>query len=38
VFPSLTVHENLLVGAHSRRTGVWDIDKVYELFPLLTRL
>lgn len=38
VFPSLTVHENLLVGAHSRRAGVWTVDKIYELFPLLARL
>jgi branched-chain amino acid transport system ATP-binding protein len=38
VFPSLTVHENLLVGGHSRREGIWNIDKVYELFPLLSRL
>ena len=38
VFPSLTVHENLMVGGHSRRTGLWTIDKVYELFPLLSRL
>jgi branched-chain amino acid transport system ATP-binding protein len=38
VFPSLTVNENLLVGAHSRRQGVWDLEKVYELFPLLSRL
>jgi len=38
VFPSLTVHENLLVGGHSRRKGIWTIDKVYELFPLLARL
>ncbi|MBN1629190.1 MAG: ABC transporter ATP-binding protein [Thermoleophilia bacterium] len=38
IFPSLTVHENLLVGAHSRRTGIWTVDKVYELFPLLARL
>jgi branched-chain amino acid transport system ATP-binding protein len=38
VFPSLTVHENLLVGGHSRRKGIWTIDKVYELFPLLSRL
>ena len=38
VFPSLTVHENLLVGAHSKRKGTWDIDKVLELFPLLARL
>jgi len=28
VFPSLTVHENLMVGGHSRRTGMWTIDKV----------
>jgi len=38
VFPSLTVHENLLVGGHSRRTGTWTLDKVYELFPMLSRL
>ena len=38
VFPSLTVNENLQVGAHARRTGAWTIDKVYELFPLLSRL
>jgi branched-chain amino acid transport system ATP-binding protein len=38
VFPSLTVRENLLVGGHSRRQGIWTIDKVYELFPLLARL
>jgi branched-chain amino acid transport system ATP-binding protein len=38
VFPSLTVNENLLVGAHSRRKGEWTLEKVYELFPLLSRL
>ena len=38
IFPSLSVHENLLVGAHSRRTGAWTTDKVYELFPLLGRI
>jgi branched-chain amino acid transport system ATP-binding protein len=38
VFPSLTVNENLQVGAHSRRTGIWTLDKVYQLFPLLSRL
>ena len=38
VFPSLTVHENLLVGAHTRRKGIWTVDKVYEVFPLLSRL
>jgi branched-chain amino acid transport system ATP-binding protein len=38
VFPSLTVHENLLVGGHSRRAGIWTLEKVYELFPMLSRL
>jgi branched-chain amino acid transport system ATP-binding protein len=38
VFPSLTVNENLMVGAHSKRSGLWTMDKVYELFPLLSRL
>jgi branched-chain amino acid transport system ATP-binding protein len=38
VFPSLTVNENLLVGAHSRRKGMWTLGKVYELFPLLQPL
>ncbi|MFH0917288.1 MAG: ABC transporter ATP-binding protein [bacterium] len=38
VFPSLSVNENLMVGAHSRRTGIWTIEKVFELFPLLSRL
>jgi branched-chain amino acid transport system ATP-binding protein len=38
VFPSLTVNENLMVGAHSKRSGLWSSDKVYELFPLLSRL
>jgi branched-chain amino acid transport system ATP-binding protein len=38
VFPSLTVNENLLVGAHSRRKGEWTLKEVYELFPLLSRL
>ncbi len=38
VFPSLTVNENLQVGAHSRRAGRWTMDEVYALFPLLSRL
>jgi branched-chain amino acid transport system ATP-binding protein len=38
VFPSLTVNENLMVGGHSKRSGLWTLDKVYELFPLLSRL
>jgi branched-chain amino acid transport system ATP-binding protein len=38
IFPSLSVHENLLVGARARRDGPWTIDRVYELFPLLQPL
>jgi branched-chain amino acid transport system ATP-binding protein len=38
VFPSLTVHENLLVGAYRSRPGQWTTDAIYELFPLLQPL
>lgn len=35
IFPSLSVEENLLVGAYSERPGAWTLDKVYGLFPIL---
>ena len=35
LFPSLTVEENLKVGAFARRTGPWNERRVYELFPVL---
>ncbi len=35
IFPSLTVDENLRVGARVGRSGVWTRDRIYELFPLL---
>jgi branched-chain amino acid transport system ATP-binding protein len=35
IFPSLTVEENLKVGAYSRRKGMWNLSKVYSLFPML---
>jgi branched-chain amino acid transport system ATP-binding protein len=38
LFPSLTVSENLRIGAHLRRQGEWTIERVVELFPLLARL
>jgi branched-chain amino acid transport system ATP-binding protein len=38
VFPSLTVHENLQVGAYRGRPGPWNADAVYDLFPLLQPL
>jgi branched-chain amino acid transport system ATP-binding protein len=33
LFPSLTVQENLQVGASYARPGPWSIDRVYQLFP-----
>jgi branched-chain amino acid transport system ATP-binding protein len=33
LFPSLTVEENLKVGATYARTGPWTIERVYDLFP-----
>lgn len=38
VFPSLSVHENLLIGGYRNRKGPWTTDAVYELFPLLQPL
>jgi len=38
IFGSMTVEENLLVGAHSKRPGPWDLASVYEAFPILAEL
>lgn len=35
LFPSLTVEENLVMGAQSGRRGDWDLHRVYGLFPVL---
>ncbi|PLY11559.1 MAG: ABC transporter ATP-binding protein [Arcobacter sp.] len=35
LFPSLTVEENLLIGKESKREGEWNLEKIYELFPIL---
>lgn len=35
IFGSLTVEENLKVGAYGRRPGPWNLSTVYEAFPLL---
>jgi len=35
LFASLSVEENLLMGAASARTGHWTLDTVYALFPAL---
>jgi len=38
LFQSLSVEENLLLGAHSRRSGPWSLKRVYDLFPRLAEL
>jgi branched-chain amino acid transport system ATP-binding protein len=35
LFPSLNVEENLQMGGLDRRPGYWDLQRVYQLFPLL---
>jgi branched-chain amino acid transport system ATP-binding protein len=36
LFPSLSVEENLLIGAHARKApGPWSLQAIYTLFPIL---
>lgn len=35
IFPSLSVKENLLIGARSEGVNGWDEEKIYSLFPVL---
>ncbi len=35
LFPSLSVEENLKIGAYCRRAGAWTLKRVYDLFPAL---
>jgi branched-chain amino acid transport system ATP-binding protein len=35
VFPSLSVDENLMVGAYRRRPGRWNLAEIRRLFPIL---
>jgi branched-chain amino acid transport system ATP-binding protein len=35
LFSSLSVEENLLMGAYARRAGPWNLQAVYDLFPIL---
>jgi branched-chain amino acid transport system ATP-binding protein len=35
IIPNLTVRENLLLGAAVRRPGAWNLQRVFELFPVL---
>jgi branched-chain amino acid transport system ATP-binding protein len=38
LFPSLSVEENLLVGAHGRRPGPWTVARVLEVLPVIEPL
>ena len=35
LFPSLSVEENLSIGAYSKRRGPWNLEAVYAVFPML---
>ena len=35
LFPSLSVEENLRLGAYGKRAGPWRVERVQELFPIL---
>jgi branched-chain amino acid transport system ATP-binding protein len=36
LFPSLTVEENLMIGAHVRKgNGYWTLTRIYDMFPIL---
>jgi branched-chain amino acid transport system ATP-binding protein len=35
LFPSLSVEENLSIGAYRKRPGPWNLEAVYAVFPML---
>jgi branched-chain amino acid transport system ATP-binding protein len=35
LFPSLSVEENLLMGANAQRRGPWNLKRLYAMFPIL---
>ncbi|MFM2253439.1 MAG: hypothetical protein RJB68_1776 [Pseudomonadota bacterium] len=35
LFPSLSVEENLLMGACAQRKGPWSLQRLYQMFPIL---
>ena len=37
LFPSLSVQENLLMGAAAKRPGPWNLERLFGLFPILAQ-
>jgi branched-chain amino acid transport system ATP-binding protein len=37
LFASLSVEENLMMGAFARRTGPWNLQRLFKLFPILAQ-
>lgn len=37
IFPSMTVEENLKIGGYTGRKGMWTLDTIYDLFPILKK-
>jgi branched-chain amino acid transport system ATP-binding protein len=37
LFPSLSVEENLRMGAFAERSGPWNLERLYALFPILAQ-
>ena len=35
LFPSLSIEENLRMGAYCKRSGPWTLKRIYDLFPML---
>jgi branched-chain amino acid transport system ATP-binding protein len=38
IFPDLTVRQNILLAKREREGGLWDLDRIYSLFPKLKTL
>jgi branched-chain amino acid transport system ATP-binding protein len=38
IFPDLTVRQNILVGRIEREGAIWNLDRIYGLFPVLEAL
>jgi branched-chain amino acid transport system ATP-binding protein len=38
IFGDLTVRQNILIARRERKGGVWDLDRIYSLFPKLKEL